>query len=502
MELHTSTVLEPVDDHTWRFRHELLREVAAELPPPSLRRRLHSRVADALIATSSDGDPDWTSVAAHFEHAHRFEEAADAFQRASRAARYIGALGEAKAHLSRALRQLEHLPAGPKRDRREMNLRLRHGFLASAAEGPGSAETAADFERCLQLGGADPFADELFATLMALFTYYVGRADLRRSQQIVETLRVGVDNGREWWRTENIGGSGTLAWLRGDFGEAGEQLEEAARLMEVRGHHDVESEWFMPHDPVVLVLSGLAQARWIAGDLAGAGAALDRGVERIGELIFPQGPFSLCYLRFIEVFMRLEAGEVDRAVELAAEIPERSERHGFDQWVAMGATLHRLARAMAALAAGEADSQAVTDGINAMLGWTAACRYVGALSFLTTFDGYAARLLIAAGRFDEARAQIDAGLKLSGDTGMHCYDAELLRLKAATLDDVDEKAALLQSAFELARKQKAPVFALRAALDDHRLRGDPARSAIAEAVKLFSADSTWPDLTRARALLS
>lgn len=501
-ELYTTTVLEPIDDHTWRFRHELLREVAAELPPPSLRRRLHSRVADSLIATSSDGDPDWPLVAAHFENAHRFEEAADAFQRASRAARYIGALGEAKAHLSRALSQLDRLPAGPNRDRRELNLRLRHGFLASASEGPGSAETAADFERCLQLGGTDPHADELFATLMALFTYYVGRADLHRSQQIVESLRVGVDNGREWWRTENIGGSGTLAWLRGDFDKASEQLEEAATLMDARGHHDVEAEWFMPHDPVVLVLSGLAQARWISGDLAGAGNALDRGVDRIGELAFPQGPFSLCYLRFIEVFMRLEAEQFDRAVELAAEIPERSERHGFDQWAAMGATLHLLATAMAAVDAGDVDSTSVSDGINAMLGWTAACRYVGALSFLTTFDGFAARLMIAAGRLDEARTQIDAGLSLAQDTGMHCYDAELLRLKAATLDDATERATLLQSAIELARRQKSPVFVLRAALDDHRLRGEDALTAVADAVTLFPADSTWPELAVARELLA
>jgi predicted ATPase len=47
-ELRSTTVLEPVGDHAWRFRHELLREVAAELAPPSIRRRLHSRVADAL----------------------------------------------------------------------------------------------------------------------------------------------------------------------------------------------------------------------------------------------------------------------------------------------------------------------------------------------------------------------------------------------------------------------------------------------------------------------
>ena len=33
----------------WRFRHELLREVAAELAPPSVRSGLHAKVADALV---------------------------------------------------------------------------------------------------------------------------------------------------------------------------------------------------------------------------------------------------------------------------------------------------------------------------------------------------------------------------------------------------------------------------------------------------------------------
>lgn len=501
-ELQDTTVLERAGNRAWRFRHELLREVAAELPPPTLLRKLHSRVADALMAASSDGDTDWPLIAGHFESAHRFDEAASAFQRASSAARHIGALAEAKSYLSRALKQLERLPATPERDRREMGFRLRHGFLASAAEGPQSAETAADFERCLQLGGTGQLTDELFATLMALFTYYVGRADLRRSQQIVESLRVGVDSGREWWRTENIGGSGTLAWFRGEFVAASEQLEEAATLMKARGRHDIEAEWFMPHDPLVLVHCGVAQARWVLGDLEGAATALQDGLSRIDDLEFPQGPFSLCYVRFVEVWMRIEAGQFDLAADLAADIHHRADRHGFEQWGVMGAALHQAVSAAAAVAAGRVESPAVSEGINTLMGWTAACRYVGALSFLTSFDGQAARLLIAAGRLDEARAQTDAGLALAEETGMQYYDAELLRLKAATVDDTETRTALLMSAWDLARRQGSPVFALRAALDDYRLRGAPARRKVAEAAQLFPADSTWPELAQARTVLA
>ena len=54
-ELEDALVLEPWGTDGWRFRHELLREVAAELAPPSVRRGLHAKVADALIGGGEPG---------------------------------------------------------------------------------------------------------------------------------------------------------------------------------------------------------------------------------------------------------------------------------------------------------------------------------------------------------------------------------------------------------------------------------------------------------------
>ena len=107
-ELGDARVLEPWEDGGWRFRHELLREVADELAPPSVRRGLHAKVADALIDGVAGAEPDWRLVAAHYEHAARPAEAASAYQRASTDARLRGALAEARADLTRALAQLDH----------------------------------------------------------------------------------------------------------------------------------------------------------------------------------------------------------------------------------------------------------------------------------------------------------------------------------------------------------------------------------------------------------
>ena len=61
-KLEEAMVLEPWGTNGWRFRHELLREVAAEVAPPSVRRGLHAKVADALVHGVGGGDPDWRLV--------------------------------------------------------------------------------------------------------------------------------------------------------------------------------------------------------------------------------------------------------------------------------------------------------------------------------------------------------------------------------------------------------------------------------------------------------
>jgi hypothetical protein len=45
------------------------------------------------------------------------------------------------------------------------------------------------------------------------------------------------------------------------------------------------------------------------------------------------------------------------------------------------------------------------------------------------------------------------------------------------------------------------IFELRAAADDLALVGEPAANALADTISRFPADSTWPELARARALV-
>jgi tetratricopeptide (TPR) repeat protein len=497
-ELEDALVLEPWGTDSWRFRHELLREVAAELAPPSVRRGLHAKVADAHV--SEGGEPDWRLVAGHYERAERFDEAAVAYQQASAAARRRGALAEARTNLTQALAQLDHGTPGPDRDRRERTARLERGFLATAAEA--NQSPAADFERCLQLGGTDLRDDKLVATLTAVAGYYATRADLHRTAQVLEALRAGLEQGRPWFRPVIESRFGAVAWLRGEFDAAGSHLEAATAGLAAADQHQIEAVWFQPNDPAATAYLYLALARLVRGDLTGAEAELALAARRAEQLGFPQGPYSDAYTRFAKIWLRIELGQLDRAEVLAAELTEQAERHGFDLWRLVGATEQATVSALVALGADDVDPSTLAPHIATMTTLLDTSRTLELNIYSTFFDAVLGRLLTAAGQPGVARERLDTGLQLAQDTGMCFYDAELLRLRAHTHTDPDARQADITAALELARRQGATLFELRAALDDFELRGEPTRAALAEVVSRFPRDGAWAELARAQASLA
>ena len=456
----------------------------------------------SALSGGAGGEPDWPLVAGHYERAQRFDEAASAYQQASSDARRRGALAEARAYLTQALAQLEHGTPGPDRDRRETALRLERGFLTSAAEGYQSREAAADFERCLQLGGTGLRDDDLVATLGALAGYYVARADLRRAAQVIKSLRAGLEQGRQWFRVMIEAGLGCVSWLRGEFDTACSQLEKATAGWAAADQRQIDAVWFLPTDPIAFAHNHLAFTRLVRGDLTGAEAEVALAARRADELGFPQGPYSLAYARFAEIWVRVEAGQLDRAAVLAADLSVLAERHGFDGWRLSGATWQAAVSALAALGTNHVDPATLAGHIATVTTLVDTLRAVGLLIYVTFFDALLGRLLIAVGQPEQARARLDTALALTQDTGMCFYDAELLRLRAHTHTDPDARRADLGAAVALARRQGATLFELRAALNDFELRGEPARAALSDVAGRFPADSRLPELARAQASLA
>ncbi|WP_234783673.1 adenylate/guanylate cyclase domain-containing protein [Mycolicibacterium celeriflavum] len=501
-ELEDALVLEPSGTDNWRFRHELLREVATESAPPSVRRALHARVADALVGGMSSGEPDWGLVAVHYERAERHEAAAVAYQHASEAARRRGALAEARNCLGLALAGLDRAAPSPARDRREMALRLRRGSLPAGIEGYQSRDVAADFERCLQVGGTDLRDDELAATLVAVAVYFVTRADLRRAVQVFESMRAGLEKDRQWFRAVADGLFGVVACICGEFDAARSQLEHATKQYAAARHDEIDAVWYYPNDPIVSAHLHLALAHLARGDLYSSEDELAHAAQRTEQLGFPQGPFSLAYARFVASWMRMEAGQFDHAAALAAEVTEQAQRHGFDLWLLIGGTQQSTVNAVAALGADNHDPAGLSAHISTMTTLVDTWRAVGLNVYVTFFDAVLGRLLIVSGQLEAARHRLDIGLQLARDTGMCFYDAELLRLRARTHASPEARQADIDAAVKLARHQGATIFELRGALNDFELRGQPARAALIDAASRIPTGYAWPELARARAALT
>lgn len=218
--------------------------------------------------------------------------------------------------------------------------------------------------------------------------------------------------------------------------------------------------WYQPNDPITTAGNHLALARFVHGDLSGAEQELAQLARRFGALGFPQGQFSAAFAAFVEIWMRIQAGHMDRASALSAALIDRAEQHGFDAWRLWGHAQQATVGALAALGDEQHDLSVYITGMTTFVD---VLGRAGLNAYLTFFHGVLARLLIAAGQPEQARVQLDAALARADETEMHFYDAELLRMRAGTHADPATGQADLRAALELARRQGAILFELRAA---------------------------------------
>jgi class 3 adenylate cyclase/tetratricopeptide (TPR) repeat protein len=499
-ELVRARVLQRSGTDGWRFRHELFREVAAELAPPSLQRDLHARAAHALVDAAAGVEPDWRVVASHFEQAQQNDEAVAAYQKASVDARRRGALQEALACLTNALGQLARCVAGSTRDRREIEIRLERGFLAGAAQGGWSGEGPADFERCLALASTGMHEDELFLTLTALLAYYVPRAELRRARQLLESLSTRIPRNWQWCYPAIAYSVGAVTWLEGDFAAARKHLLRALANRSAADPQELARTWWVADDPISSAHNYLATTHIVHGDLDGAKAELAESVRRCDDLGFPQNALNRARTYFVEIWVCLEAGQIEEAGALVADLRRLSEQSGLDYWRAVGATEHATVKALAALSAG-ADAATLMARAEKLARWVDGSRLMHLNIFLTFHDAVIGRVLVAAGQPEDARERLEMALRHAEETGMHFHDAELMRVRAHTFTDRQRRREALIAALEFARQQGATLFELRCLLDLFDLVGDQYRSELADAVGRFPGNDRWPEYARAQRIL-
>ena len=287
-----------------------------------------------------------------------------------------GGLAEARTYLTYALAQLTGRARPGPRPPRDRRCGCERGFLTAAAEGYQSREAAADFERCLQLGGTDLRDDELVRDVDRLGVLLHARADLRRAAQVIESLRAGLGRVGSGSARCSSAQFGLVAWLRGEFDAARSHLELATAGWPQLITHEIDAVWFSP--------TTRSRRRTSTSPLSASCAAISPAprpswrTRHVGpnSSASPRARSASPYARFVEIWVRIEAGQFDRAAALAADLTDLAERHGFDLWRLAGPPSRPRGR-LAALGADHLDPTGLSAHIATMTTFVDTLRTVG-----------------------------------------------------------------------------------------------------------------------------
>jgi adenylate cyclase len=194
--------------------------------------------------------------------------------------------------------------------------------------------------------------------------------------------------------------------------------------------------------------------------------------------------------------------EVHEVGELARALTALSTEHEASQWRAAGTIMEGAVHAECG--GGEVAIAQIRRGL-------AAYGSTGAHLFVPYFLSLLARACLKTGRPLEGLRVIGEALEKARTTGERVWEAELVRVEgelrlAASLDNVTEALDCFRRAIEIARRQAARSWELRAALSLARLlvadgRHDEARRTVAAVYDWFTEGFDTADLQDARAFL-
>ncbi|MGH8070650.1 MAG: AAA family ATPase [Candidatus Entotheonellia bacterium] len=485
---------------TYVFKHALIQEAAYQSLLKSVRQQYHQQIAQALVGRfpeTVDTQPEL--LAHHYTEAGLAGQAVSYWQRAGQRAIERSANVEAISHLTRGLEVLKTVPEMLHRTRQELDVQTALGPALMATKGAGAPEVERTYARARELCQQVGDTPQLFPVLYGLWLFYLVRAQLQTAQELGEQLL------RLAQRTQEVAlileahrALGTSLFYRGELVLARTHLERALALYDPQEHHALAFR--SGQDPGVVCRGFVA---WALGMLGYPDQALRRSHE---TLTLPQElshAFSLAYaLDFAARIHQLRReGQLTQAQ--AQALIALSREQGFTQRLATGTILWGWA--LTAQGQGE-------EGIAHMRQGLTAFRATGAELALPYYLALLGEAYGALGQAGEGLKVLAEALATTHKTGEQFCEAELHRLKgklllAGSAEHHAAAEACFQQALDVARRQRAKAWELRAAMSLSRLwqqqgRRAAARELLAPIYGWFTEGFDTADLQEAKALLA
>jgi len=436
-----------------RFRHELIREVAYETQKRSTLRENHSLIADRLVEGTRELTPRIHSECAfHLERAHRYSEAIAAHLEVAGADQAVGAHVEVTNRLTHTLELLVHLGSGT-RQQTELRIRGMRSFSAVMTGGYAAPEAGIDYHESAHLCDALSGAPEILPSLINSWSYYAMRGDLAQADVVAAAIK------NESAKTDPGSpdtASGVSGFFRGRFAESRQILEAFIETGWGATAERPPPIWPLPNDPLVAVQAHLLLISRLTGSAADARSFADRGRDRANQLVFPYGPFSVCYLDHFVAMMHSLDGDFVGVAQVGEELTRLGQRHGFALWQLVGAEY-------LALSAVHLGHHEAVDQLADTLAMSRAVLVSEVYSPYWLTQLAAAQRI--AGRPQAALSSLDEALKVASETGSTFYSAETLRTRGVLRAELGVPGGIgdLQQAIALAHTQGANALQERAA---------------------------------------
>jgi len=479
------------------FTHDMVHQVAhAQLS--SLQRRLwHRRAGHTLVQLRRDPALRLSGqIAAHFEAGQAWEAAVAHHLHAAEAEQQVYAHASAMSHLDRALTLLTHLPESVQSEQWELQIQLQRGVLLIAMMGAENRQVGATFARADALARRVGTPAQRFAALRGLAEYYLLLCDFSSahhySQSLME-LAQEIEELPSLLHAHAVLGM-TLVY-QGEYDEARRTLSQVVELYGTAATDEIPLIYGM--HPVVQSLCYLAVALQFLGYPDRATVHMERALALAEEVAHPYIiVFALAHAAILYFVQR----RPERCYAMADRAERLGRRHQYKQPIFI-APYFRIRMQAWDEGLDEAGRRQFTESEAIIL----------ALDRLLGDTDYLLGLAEIAPDLQKGLAYLERAVKIVESRGEYLVAPELYRCRAELLwkSGADPAAVEpnLQRAIDLARRQNARWFELRATLvrcrfwrEQGRLRD--AHDALAAVYHWFGEGFDLPHLQEARGLLA
>lgn len=478
------------------FKHALLQDAAYLSLLASDRQQLHLRLAHLIqeeFPAVAEAEPEL--MAHHCERGGLTAEAIDFLLGAGFRALQRSAPREAESHLRRGLVLLSDLSVSSTTTGRELSLRLVLLAVIGATQGWGASSVAENAERCAALSREVGDLGRLMPSLFALWTYHVLRSDRKASIELADEIAQLAETKPQ--RYVGVSAQVIAVFYSGRFAECLSLAEQAETLY---AEPNLLPELAQTFGDESSVLSHAYQV-WSLWILGRPQAAIRKCEAMMAAVEALRSPFQIVFAQLFEMILWRELREPERVAVMAERLLTLSREQEFPYFIAVAHCGTGWATALRGdLANGASQIQHGLD------------LHVATESLLTWgyYLSYLLDVFLLAGRYAEGLAASREALRRSETQFDVFFDAELHRMEGEFLRATGEfeaaEAAFTRS-LDLARRQRAPSFELRAARSQVLLLADQGRAqealpALATALESFSEGLATRDLTEGRELLA